>query len=321
MQTGQPNIVSRPTSSLIDGATIDGAAVPRGTLAALEAMVVAGSTLRLPPGTLVGTAGIRTASTLIGAGRGKTIIDATGLAPFANKGVLVPLVSGVTISNLSIIGASIPEASIPGTLGGNAAGVRDNSRGVGFKLSNVEISRCQDGILAFGSDIEIVGGYIHDNGTGTGQTHNVYVGFWSGRNTFRLTNLVTENCNGGHEIKSRAAHTISFGCHHVTGGDGAAYDVPDGGQLAISDGSMTLPKLSVDPKFISYAMEANRNAGVGNIVTITNEIFNDLTGTGGNIITHDPSAVLTLSGCTYTGPKPPNIVGWGTVNGAITKAV
>jgi hypothetical protein len=187
--------------------------------------------------------------------------------------------------------------------------------------SNVEISRCQDGILAFGSDIEIVGGHIHDNGTGTGQTHNVYVGFWSGRNTFRLTNLVTENCNGGHEIKSRAAHTISFGCHHVTGGDGAAYDVPDGGQLAISDGSMTLPKLSVDPKFISYAMEGNRNIGVGNIVTITNEIFNDLTGTGGNIIAHDPSAVLTLSGCTYTGPMPPNIVGWGAVNGAITKAV
>ena len=84
---------------------------------------------------------------------------------------------------------------------------------------------------------------------------------------------------------------------------------------------MTLPKSSVDPKFISYAMEGNRNATVGNIVTVTNEVFNDLTGTGGNIITHDPNAVLTLSGCTFTGPKAPNIVGWGTVNGAITKAV
>lgn len=318
MRTEQPNIV---TSSLIDGATIDGATIPRATLADLEAMVAARSTLRLLRGRFVGSAGIHTASTLVGAGMGKTIIDATGLAPYANKGVLVPMVPGVTISNLSIMGASIPEASVPGTLGGNAAGVRDNSRGVGFKLLNVEISKCQDGILAFGSDIEIVGGHIHDNGTGTGQTHNVYVGFWSGGNTFRLTNLVTVNCNGGHEIKSRAAHTISFGCHHTTGGDGAAYDVPDGGQLAISDGSMTLPKNSVDPKFISYAMEANRNASVGNMVTIANEIFNDLTGTGGNIITHDANAVLTLSGCTYTGPKPPNIVGWGTVNGAITKAI
>jgi hypothetical protein len=321
MQTEQRSNVSGTTLSLIGGATIDGAAAPLGTLADLEAMVVAGSILRLPPGRLLGTAGVRTASTLIGAGMGKTIIDATGLAPYANKGVLVPLVSGVTISNLSIVGASIPEASAPGTLGGNAAGVRDNSRGVGFKLSNVEISKCQDGILAFGSDVEIVGGYIHENGTGTGQTHNVYVGFWSGRNTFRLTNLVTEHCNGGHEIKSRAANTISFGCHHTTGGNGAVYDVPDGGQLAISDGSMTLPKGSADPKFISYAMEANRNASVGNVVTITNEIFNDLTGTGGNIITHDPNAVLALSGCTYTGPTPPNIVGWGAVHGAITKAV
>jgi len=320
MYTVQAGIVTRIASSQIHGATIDGAAAPLGTLAELEAKVAAGSMLRLPRGRIIGTTGIATASTLIGAGMGKTIIDATGLVPYENKGVLVPLVSGVTISDLSIMGATIPEATEPNTLGGNAAGVRDYSRGVGFKLSNVEISRCQDGILAFGSDIEIVGGYIHDNGTGTGQTHNVYVGFWSGRNSFRLTNLLTKSCNGGHEIKSRAAHTISFGCHHTTGGDGAAYDVPDGGQLAISDGSMTLPKGSVDPKFISYAMEANRNASVGNIVTVTNEIFHDLTGTGGNIITHDPNAVLTLSGCTYTGPKPPNITGWGTVNGAITKA-
>src|SRR5512135_2200616 len=200
-------------------------------------MVAAGSTLMLPSGKIFGTTSIPAASALVGAGMGKTIIDATGLVPYANKGVLVPLVPGVTISNLSIVGAAIPEATVPNTLGGNAAGVRDNSRGVGFKLSNVEISGCQDGILAFGSDIEIVGGYIHDNGTGTGQTHNVYVGFWSGRNSFILTNLITENCKGGHEIKSRAAHTISFGCHHTTGGDGAAYDVPDGGQLAISNGS------------------------------------------------------------------------------------
>src|SRR5258708_16057370 len=247
MRTEQPNIATCATSGLIAGAMIDGAAAPAGTLAELEAMLALGGTLRLPRGRLVGTAGIHAASTLVGAGMGKTIIDATGLAPYANKAVLVPMVSGVTISNLSIMGASIAEATNPGKLGGNAAGVRDNSRGVGFKLSNVEISKCQDGILAFGSDIEICWGYIYVNGTGTGQTHNVYIGFWIGTNSFRLTNLVTENCNGGHEIKSRAAHTISFGCHHTTGGDGAAYDGPAGGQHAISDGRMTLPKDSLDP--------------------------------------------------------------------------
>src|SRR5579862_5183447 len=219
----------------VDGATIDGVALDPGTLEKIGFSLTPGCTLRLPAGLFVGTAGIAVPSTFVGAGMGKTIIDAGGIEPYNDMAVLVPLVPGVTISNLSIKGASISDK-----LGGNAAGVRDAADGIGFKLSNVEISGCQDGILTFGSDIEISGGYIHDNGSGTGQTHNVYVGFWTGRNSFRLTNLLTKSCNGGHEIKSRAAHTISFGCHHTTGGDGAAYDVPDGGQLAISDGSMTL---------------------------------------------------------------------------------
>ena len=303
-------------SQIIDGATVDGVALEPGTLARIATSLTPGCTLKLPAGVFLGTAGIAVPSTFVGAGMGKTIIDAGGLAPYNEMAVLVPLVPGVTISDLSIRGASISDK-----LGGNAAGVRDASRGTGFKLSNVEISGCQDGILAFGSDVEISGGHIHDNGSGSGQTHNVYVGFWTGKNTFRLTNLITQNCNGGHEIKSRATHTISFGCHHTTGGNGAAYDVPDGGQLSISSGSMTLPKDSPDPKFISYAMEANRNAAVGNIVTVTDEVFHDLTGTGGNIITHDKTAVLVLSGCTYTGALPPKIIGWGQVNGAITKAI
>jgi hypothetical protein len=245
---------------------------------------------------------------------GKTIIDATGLVPYLDKGVLVAMVPGVTISNLSITGASIPESR-----GGNAAGVRDSGKGVGFKLSNVEINGCQNGILTFGSDIEIDGGYIHDNGSGSGQTHNLYVN-GNGSNFFRLTNLRTENCNGAHEVKSRAAHTISFGCHHRTGGDGSAYDVPDGGQLSISNGSMTLPSNAQDHNFLSYAFESRRNTPVGNIVTITNEVFNDGTGTGGIIRSGDPSAILMLSGCTYTGTLPPKIRGWGSVNGSITKA-
>ena len=304
------------TAQIIDGATIDGVPVNSGTLARIGSLLTSGGTLRLPEGVFIGTAGIAVPSTLVGKRMGKTIIDAGGIEPYKEMAVFVPIVPGVTISDISIRGASISD-----DLGGNAAGVRDAADGIGFKLSNVEISGCQDGILTFGSDIEISGGYIHDNGSGTGQTHNVYVGFWTGRNVFRLTNLITENCNGGHEIKSRAAHTISFGCHHTTGGNGAAYDVPDGGQLSISSGSMTLPKNSPDPKFISYAMEGNRNAAVGNIVTITDEVFHDLTGTGGNIITRDTNAVLVLSGCTYTGAVPPRITGWGQVSGSITKAM
>jgi len=308
-------ITASATSSIVDGARVNGFAVSRDTMANLEAAIATHDTLALPAGTFRGTAAIGVASTLTGVGRGRTIINATGLAVYRDMAVLVVLVPGVTISNLSITGASIAE-----TLGGNAAGVRDTANNIGFRLSDVEISGCQNGILTFGSDIEIAGGYVHDNGSGSGFTHNIYVN-GNGSNFFRLSNLWTANCIGGHEIKSRAAHTISFGCHHTTGGNGSAYDIPDGGQVSISNGSMNLSKDAADHRFLGYAMESTKNQGVGNIVTITNEVFNDATGSGGIIVSNDPKATLTLSGCSYTGSSQPQIRGWAAVNGAITKAV
>jgi len=39
----------------------------------------------------------------------------------------------------------------------------------------------------------------------------------------------------------------------------------------------------------------------------------------GMILSGDPAAMLILSGCTYTGPLPPRLKGWGNVSGQFTK--
>jgi len=301
-----------PEMTIVEGARIDGKLATPETLSALQAGVVAGGILSLPSGKIIGTTEIKVSSTLIGAGSGQTILDAMGIPVTSNQGILFVSVPGVAISNLAIANASVSDL-----IGGNAAGVYAGP-GTSIKLSNVEIFNCQDGVRTLRSEVEIDGGYIHENGSGTGQTHNIYV---SGHPTafFRLTNLTTASCKGGHEVKSRAMHTISFGCHHLTGGEGAAYDISDGGQLSISNGSMTLPKEAANQNFIAYAMESTKNIEVGNIVTIANEIFHDGTKTGGMILSGDPAATLILSGCTYTGPLPPRLKGWGSVSGQFTK--
>jgi hypothetical protein len=312
-KTDIPLTITNPSQmTVVEGAQIDGKLATPDTLSGLQARVLAGGVLALPPGKIIGTIELGVSCTLSGSKSGATILDAMGLPVAKDQGILVASVPGVTISRLVLANALIPE-----TAGGNAAGVYAGP-GATVKLADVEIFNCQDGVRTFRSEVEIDGGYIHDNGSGTGQTHNIYVG---GRPTgfFRLTNLTTASCKGGHEVKSRAMHTISFGCHHTTGGEGAAYDISDGGQVSISNGSITLPREAANQNFIAYAMESTRNSSVGNIVTITNEIFRDRTETGGLILSGDPSATLVLSGCTYTARLPPRLKGWGNVSGKLTR--
>jgi hypothetical protein len=305
---------------------LDGNPVPAGSVApipaatptpingsTLDKLAAAGGPLALAAGTIIGTA-ILTAD-LSGAGMGTTIIDGAGLRLSQDKAVLLTE-KHVTISEATVRGARISAA-----LGANGAGVRDNGPGIGFDLVNLGITGCQNGILTFASDVNLTGCIIHDNGEpGSERTHNVYVGGAPGT-TFTLTDTRTSNCLDAHEVKSRAGTTISKRCHHVTGGNGVGYEFPDAGKVAISDGSITLPAGAADRRFIAYGMESTANAATGLDVTITNELFEDLTGFGGIIMARQGiGAKLVLIGCTYKGSVAPDLQGWAEVTGEITKA-
>lgn len=307
-----------PTLTTITG-TVNGVS-KTGTLANLVADLTTGGTLVLPATGIVGTAPINAAGTISGAGQGKTVIDCTGLTPDMSKGVFVPTVPGVVISNMTIKGAAVSDD--------NGAGVRDAADGIGFTLEGVEVTGCQDGILTFASAIVVSGCYFHDNGAGDGFSHEIYIG-GSPTNVATLTNTtVAAGVKATHAVKSRAGTTNISGCTLTGSLDttgnvaGSTVDVPDGGVVSISDTTIATSIDQGNHLFFGYATESAKNLAAGNTVTMTNVVFKDGTGTGGIIQngTAIPTAKLVLVNCTYTGATAPQIVGFGSVSGTIAKA-
>jgi len=309
-----------PPPSTISGALINGAAQAPATLASLVAATPSGGTLALPAGNFIGTTSIPVPMTIAGAGMGKTIINATNLEPTYDKAVFVPLAAGITVENMSI-----ENAQISTDLGNNAAAVRDNGPGIGFSVVNVEISGCQDGLLTFPSNINVTGCNFHDNGAGDAHTHEMYFGGDTG-NVVTLLNT-NSKCGAGstHALKSRAGTTNVTGGTFIGNGDttgnigGSVIDIPDGGLASISGSTLVTTAGSANHGFITFAVESNANAAIGDTLTLDNVVFTDNTGTGGIIQSGLSTATLVLSGCTYTRATAPTIVGWGTVTGAVAK--
>jgi hypothetical protein len=286
-------------------------------LSGLLSAAAPGSTTTLPAETIVGTSLVP--ANVAGAGMGKTVVDATNVAITYSKGILVPSANGVTISQMTV-----QNAYINADLGLNGAGVRNTDSSVGFTLDTVEIVGCQNGILtdaATSEPMTVKGCNIHGNGevTKPGNTHNLYMG-GSPAAVFTIENSTVSSCRDAHEVKSRCGTTNGSNNIITTGGLGSCYDIPNGGIFTSTNDKLTLPAGAADRNFITYAMENTNNAAIGNTVTIKGTVFIDLTGQGGLIQTHDASATINLDDCTYTGPIAPQIVGFGTVNGTITKA-
>jgi hypothetical protein len=274
-------------------------------------------TLVLPAGTFAGSASIPAAISITGAGSGKTIIDGSDV-PLARggKGVLVPLVKGVSFQGLTIIGQSSVSAS---------GGIREDAPGCDWTATDIEVHGAADGIgPTFASNIAINGANIHDNGAGDGLSHEMYFG--GNTNTVALTN-VSGKCGtkSTHALKTRAGTTnvtggTFTGSADSTGGiGGSVVDVPDMGAFTMSGATLVTSAGAANTLFFGYGLESNKNAALGSTATLTNMAFMDNTGTGG-ILQGNAGTKLVLSGCTYTSATPPTIKGFDSVTGTITPA-
>jgi hypothetical protein len=300
--------------SVISGATINGEAHDPATLANLVSATPAGGTLRLPAGILSGTAAVPSAITITGAGMGKTIIDGSGIQPIYAKGGFVPLVSGVVFQDLTIRNFTIPES-----LGGNAAGVRDNGDGIGFTLNRVELAHNQNGILTYSSSITLSNDNFHDNGTGSGRTHNFYVN-GNPSSVLTITNTKSSSPVGGHAAKSRAGKTNITGGTFTAGGDGAALDIPDGGAVNLDGLTLIQPGTGTTHNILAFAMESAKNAASGMVIHAKGLKIVDPAGVAIIVCANGGSLVLAEKNNTYQGPKAgPDIRGCA-VTGSFTKA-
>ncbi len=187
---------------------------------------------------------------------GKAIIDEGG------AGV------AVTLIGLDLSGAAVPD--------GNGAGVR--YEGGSLTLRNMVIHDNQDGLLANGDaagSIVIANSEFRANGSGTGLTHNIYVGGIASLvvRDSRITGAIV-----GHGIKSRAAATTITGNVITDGTAGtSSYDIdlPVGGVGVISGNIIQKGPLAQNPIAISFGEEGVQYAS--STLTVTgNTILNDL---------------------------------------------
>ncbi|WP_131917665.1 hypothetical protein [Chromatocurvus halotolerans] len=174
---------------------------------------------------------------------GARLVDtATG-----GKGAIV-VSADITVEGLECSGITVSS--------GNGACLRQNRGDV--TLMGVHFHHSQMGVLTGheGGNISIYDSYLHDSGAGGRGNlgHNVYVN--SGRLAFiRSWSLMARNA--GHELKSRAAHTLIQDSliASVNARDSRLVDVPDGGALEISGSVLGEGPRSENWDMIGYGLE------------------------------------------------------------------
>jgi hypothetical protein len=163
-----------------------------------------------------------------GAGPDKTVITDKACA---GKGLFVTDGSGITIRNLTLTRARVPDF--------NGAGIR--AEGGDLTVDHVHFVNDQDGILANPSPqatIIVRDSEFDRDGTcegGGGCAHAIYV------NEVKLLRVEHTKFIGirqGHDIKSRATRTEVIGCDIEDGPTGTSsyqVDVPNGGSVVLRD--------------------------------------------------------------------------------------
>ncbi len=167
---------------------------------------------------------VATKLTIIGVG-GMVNMVATVPCP-DGKGIMT-VDNDLTLKNFTFTGATVTD--------GNGAGIRYEAGNL--MLSNDGFYNNQNGILAAASDgsITIDHSIFSGNGSGTGYTHNLYVGEVA---SLTVTNSIFQDANVGHELKSRAlTNTISDNLFSDGPTGTASYDIdlPNGGVDSVTN--------------------------------------------------------------------------------------
>ena len=222
---------------------------------------------------------------------GKAIIDEGG------SGV------SVTINGFDMSGATVAD--------GNGAAIR--YEGGNLTLNGDTIHDNQEGLLAAddpNGTITIDNSTFADNGSGTGYTHNIYVG--------DIASLTVENSTitgavGGHDIKSRAENTTIVGNTITDGASGTGsyeIDLPNGGNATISGNVIEKGADATNPNAISFGEEGGVYAS-SSLTVQGNTILNDDTSHSTTAVVNDTSVTAAITGN--------SLYGWSSLSsGAVT---
>jgi hypothetical protein len=248
------------------------------TLAAAVAASHDGDVLQVKAGTYTNDfTNITTKITIEGIGG---MVNLVATVPPPNGKAIMTTNTDVTLKDIAFSGAAVAS--------GNGAGIR-------YQGGNLTIVDCyfhnnQEGLLAGAyptGNITITNSEFAYNGTGTGYTHNLYVG---DINTLTITGSYFHNAVVGHEIKSLAQNTIIENnriADGATGNASYAIDLPAGGRVVIANNIIEKGPHAQNPNFIHMGSSAYP----GSSLLIANNTFISDTGRSSTTLLYNATTV------------------------------
>jgi hypothetical protein len=274
--------------------SVDGRSV--GTMqAAADAggiIVLSAGELRSPKdgaGGVVGAAHFRKPVSVVG--EGTLVIDQS----IEDKGTFI-VEADASFAGLDIAGAT-----------GDGTGAAFRHQGGDLLIRRTKIHRCENGLLGpagyVACKLIVDDCDVFDNGTGTGQTHGLYVGaiaaFTCLNSRFRATSI-------GHHVKSRARRTVMWNCEvgtDFTGNESYNIDVPQGGDVAVDGCHLRQGPRTDNDVLVNYGGE--RDPHPGGSLTISNTVFESTIGGTGLRVHPNVDVVAILENCAFIGVAIP----------------
>ncbi|MFL6656852.1 MAG: hypothetical protein ACJ8GW_02170, partial [Massilia sp.] len=252
-----------------------GPGMPYSTPCRAFAAAVSGDLIQIAAATYTGdVCGIYASNLTIRGINGRPKIDAGGKNAMG-KGTWVVVGSNVTIENVEMFGAKVPDQ--------NGAALR--LEGANFTLRTSFLHDNENGILSganLNSDVLIENSEFGHNGYGTGQTHNLYIGNVRSL-TFRYN--FSHDANVGHNLKSRAqTNKVLYNRFSslrpgetgstVAGQPSYEIDLPNAGTSYVIGNVIEQPAANQNPSLIAYGEEGASNPGK-DLYVVNNTFLND----------------------------------------------
>jgi hypothetical protein len=221
------------------------------TLTSALAVAREGDVIEIVAATYHETARIAVRKVTLRGVAGRPHFDCAGMKLYGDKACLLLGAADVTLDNLEISGAEIPDG-----LGANGACVR-NEPNLSYVLKRILCHGSQDGVLSDGGTILIENSEFSDNGW-TDRTHNIYLG---GNCSVTVRGSIFRDARVGHEFKSRCFRTeISDSIFRSTKGS-RNLDLSDGGETILFRSTLVKTPGAENHEIIGFAPESCAHPG------------------------------------------------------------
>jgi hypothetical protein len=232
--------------------------------------------------------------TIRGVGGARAHIDAGGQS---SQGKAIWVISGknTVIENIEFSGASVPSL--------NGAGIRQ--QGENLTVRNCYFHDNQEGILTDSSAASTVLIEFSDfarNGSGDGQSHNLYIGNIA-QLIFRYN--YSHHANIGHLLKSRAAQNVIVYnrlSDESTGNSSYQIDRPNGGLSYLIGNVIEQGPANDNATLISYLEEGVTTGNPSSQLFVVNNTFVNGAASGTFIFLATPSAPAVIKNNIFAGP-------------------